>query len=143
MYHVGKRISVLFAFADHAGDIVPRITVVFHSLDYLDDSIYIGNVLLNVPSLQNVNILLLLKFFYSLILVLFDLVILFPCNSFNVFFFLMLAFLVFQEILTDSFIKSLELFAQLIWVLAIFVRRELKVIYLVLVVLQIHLLSIK
>jgi hypothetical protein len=57
---IGEGISVFFAFEDHVLYVLPGVAVVFHGFDDLDDGLYIFDVLLDILSLESVNILLLL-----------------------------------------------------------------------------------
>ncbi len=104
--HISQRITVLFAFTYHSGYVIPRVPVIFHGFDNLDNGIYICNIFLNIFSFKLINVLLLLKFSYSFVLIFFDLVILFPCYSFNVLFFFVLILFVILEIQRDCLIKS-------------------------------------
>ncbi len=103
--HISQRIAVLFAFTYHSGNIIPRVPVILHGFDDLDYSVYICNIFLNIFSFQLINILFLLKFPNSFVLIFFNLIVLFPCNAFNVLFFFVLIFFVIPEIQRYGLIK--------------------------------------
>lgn len=128
MDHIGKWITVFLTFAHHSWYIIPRISVILHSFDNLNDSINISYIFLNILGFEFVDILFLLKFSDSFILILFDLVILFPGDSLDILLFLMLTLFVVDKIFRDSFIESCILLAWLSQVFCIFVWRKLKIL---------------
>lgn len=112
MNHVGQGIAILLALTDHSRDVVPRITVILHGLDDFDDRVNISDVLFDVFGFKFVNVLLFLKLSYSLILVSFDLIVLLPSDSLDIFFLLVLVLLVVHVIQTHSLVESRELLAR-------------------------------
>lgn len=143
MNHVCKGISILFTFANHSWDVIPWVAIIFHSFDDFNDGVNIGNVLLDVLSFEFVDILLLLEFSDSLVLILLDLVVLFPCNSFDVFLLLVVILFIIGEILTHRLIEGGELFTGVVWVLAVSVGREFEVVELLLFIFGLDWLLIK
>lgn len=128
MNHIGQWITIFLTFAHHSWDIIPRIPVILHSFDNFNDSIDISYILLNILSFEFVDILFLLKFSNSLILIFLDLVILFPGDSLDILLFLMLALFVVNKIFRDCLIESCILLAWLSQVFCIFVWWKLKVL---------------
>jgi hypothetical protein len=136
MDHVGNRVPILFTLTYHSWNIIPRVSIILHSFDDFNDSVDIGNVFLNVLSFDFVNVLFLLELFDSLILVIFNLTVFLPGYSFKIFLFLILSFFVVHKVLCYSLIKSRRLFAWIVEVFYIFVRRKLEVIFLPVLILS-------
>lgn len=129
MDHVSQGVSILLTLTDHAGNVIPRVPIVLHRLYDLYDRIHIGYVLLNVFSFQLVNVLLLLQFTHSNILVLLYLVVLLPCYPLHVLLIVMLVLLVICIVLPHCLIESLKLSTRVITILSILIRRKLKILH--------------
>jgi hypothetical protein len=128
MNHIGQWIAVFLTISDHSSDIIPWITIILHSFNYFNDCINISIIFLNVFSFKFLNVLLLLKLFYSFILIFFNLIILFPSNLFKLFFLLMLGFFIMQEILIDRFVKCCKFYTFLLCIFNIFIWRKFKIV---------------
>ena len=128
MYCVSQRIAIFLTLGDHSGDVVPWIAIFLHCFNDFNNGVNIADIFLYVLRFDFVNILLKLKFSDPLILISFNLIILFPRYSFNVFFFLVLEFFVILEILVHWLIKSSQLFTGKIEIFCILIRRKFKVL---------------
>lgn len=125
---VSQRITIFLALGNHSRDIIPWVPIFLHCFNDFNNRVNIANIFFYVFCFDFVNILLKLKFSDPFILISFNLIILFPRYSFNVFFFLVLEFFVVLEILVCSIIKSSQLFTGIIKIFCILIRRKFKVL---------------
>lgn len=128
MYCVSQRISIFLALSNHSRNIIPRITIFLHCFNNFNNRIDVSDIFFNVLCFNFINILLKLKFSDPFILISFNLIVLFPCYSFDVFIFLVLKFFVVFEILIYSLIECRQLFTWKIEILCVFKRRKLKIL---------------
>jgi len=130
MNHVSQGISIFFAFSDHSCYCVPRIPVILHGFDNFNDGVDVLNIFLDVLGLQFVNILFLLEFFNSVILIFFNLIKFFPSNLFKSFLLLMLGFFIFRKVFCNGLIKCGIFLFWTILKFYIIVWRKLKILFL-------------
>lgn len=109
MDHVSQWIATLFTLTNHPFDVLPRIAIVLHGLNNLNNSIYILHILFNEFRLDPKDILLFLQFFHPLLLISFDLLVLLPSNILQPFFLFVLHLLVLRVIFTGCLVECPEL----------------------------------
>ena len=139
MDEIGKRVSIFFAFGNHPADDIPWVPIFFHRFDDLDDGFHVFDILFNVGCFKFINLLFLLEFVNSRLLIFFDLVILFPGKLLKNFLFLVLTFLVMFVVLFDCLIEVFLFHAlKFVFVFYATIRGILKILRLFILLFRLH-----
>lgn len=128
MDHICQWISILFTFQNHPLNSIPVISIILHGFNDFNDGLDIFKILFNVFSFDFVDILLLLKLFYSRLLIFFYLLVFLPCDFFKLFLLLVLIFLVLWIIFAHTTIERVKFKGSMrLFIFDILIRTILKI----------------
>lgn len=126
---VGQRVACLATVRNHPIHGLPRVPVAFHGADDLEDGLHVLDVFFNEFGLTTIAFLFLHKLLHSFLLILANLLVLFPSQLLKDFFFLVGTPFILAEVLADCLVEGGSLLVPERLELAVLEGRKLEVVF--------------